>query len=152
MKCLTGNLPSQLECSSTGRKSVCLTEATHPRLKRSAEMGETRNSSWYLKQCSLKSSSWTTCKWSSRPVELRNSKRMLISPANFLSPFFSPVLLWSSELSYLFYIAAELEMAYQEEEMALPQHYLIHVGWIPVWSIPSLVNANWNGNPLGEFY
>lgn len=26
------------------------------------------------------------------------------------------------ELSYLFYIAAELEMAYQEEETALPQH------------------------------
>lgn len=34
MKCLTGNLPLQPECSSTGRKSVCLTEATHPSLKK----------------------------------------------------------------------------------------------------------------------
>lgn len=55
-------------------------------------------------------------------MELRNSKNRLISPANFLMPFLSPVLLRSSELWHLFYIAAELEMLYQEEEMALPQH------------------------------
>lgn len=118
---LTGNLSSQLEHSfkgSTGRMSVCFTEATYLNLRRSAEMGETRNSSWYLKQFSQKSSYWTTCKCSSRPVELRNSEQMLLSPANLLSPF-SPALLPSSEL---FYIAAELKMLYQIEEMILPKH------------------------------
>lgn len=58
VNCLTDNLPSQLECSfkgSTGRRSVCFTEAIYPN-SISAEMGETRNSSWYLKQFSQKSS------------------------------------------------------------------------------------------------
>lgn len=119
---------------STGRQSACFTEATYPNLRRSAEIGQTRNSSWYLKQFSQKNSYRTTWKQSSRPVELRNSKQMLLSPANFLSLFFLPALLRSSGL---FYIRTQDALAHRRED--LTPALVINIGWISIWSIPPLV-------------
>lgn len=71
-------------------------------------------------------------------MELTSSKQMLLSPANFLLPFFSPDLLRSSEL---FYIAAELEMLYHIEEMVLAQtsvnrHWMnFNTKRFPIWGI-----------------
>lgn len=113
------------------RKKVCVPHwGNTSQPEKSAEMGETTNSSWYLKQCSLKSSSQTTCKWRSRPAQLTNSKHMLISPANF--SFFSPHLLWWSELCYLVYIGASGRRDGLTPTLVNPR------GWISIWSIPQL--------------
>lgn len=64
-------------------------------------------------------------------MELRNSEQMLLSPANFLSPLFSPALLRSSGL---FYIAAELKMLKHIEEVT-----------------PTLVNKHWMNFNMKHF-
>lgn len=119
MKCLTGNLPSQPECSSTGRKSVCLTEVAHPSLKKSAEMGETRNSSWclsapYRAVPKLHANGVPGLWHSESPNICRFTLQIFSCPSSHLS--------CCDHLSYLFYTAAELKLVYQEEEMALSQH------------------------------
>lgn len=111
MNWLTNNLSPQLKHSFkgfVGKRPACFTGKTYPNMRRSCEMGETRHRQLLSQVFFPKEQLLNYMQIVFLACGAQKLQTAADFPVNLPLPFFSPALLWSSDL---FHIAAELSDA-----------------------------------------
>lgn len=152
MNCLTNNLSPQLEhCFKgfVGKRPACFAGATYPNTRRGGEMGETRHRQLLSQVFFPKEQLLNYMQIVFLACGAQKLQTAADFPANFPLPFFSPALLWSSDLLY---IAADLSNALSCRRHALTPTR-INRQWInfkmscfPTWSLHLSLKRNEHTN------